>query len=450
MEQVVTVVGGGLAGSECALQLAQRGVRVRLFEQRPGGNAPAHHTDRFAELVCSNSLKSLRVESAAGLLKYELGAMGSRVLEVARASAVPAGGALAVDRDVFSQTVTDLVVSDPLIEVVREEVRTIPEGPCVIAAGPLCSEALFSSLCELVGSEHLAFYDAAAPIVDAQTIDRSIAFSQSRYEEGLGDYLNCPMDREEYDRFYEELVAARRVVSKEFEETDLFNACQPVEEVARKGHDTLRFGALKPVGLSDPRTGRRPWAVVQLRPENAECTAYNLVGFQTNLAWGEQARVFRMIPGLEHAEFFRYGVMHRNSFVDAPRVLDSSFAIPGTQVRLAGQITGTEGYVEAIASGLLAALNTFADLRGLERVTLPRTTAFGSLVAYATDPATDPYQPMHVNFGLVPPLEGRRMRKGERYAAYARRAQEDLSAYLAQRGDLFATSQASATEAGEA
>lgn len=437
VQQVVTVVGGGLAGSECALQLAKRGVRVRLCEQRPQGDAPAHHTDRLAELVCSNSLKSLREESAAGLLKYELEAMGSELLAMAKQSSVPAGGALAVDRDRFSAMVTEAVEAHPLIELVREEVRTIPEGPCVIAAGPLCSPALFSALCSLVGADHLSFFDAAAPIVDAHTIDRSVAFSQSRYEDGVGDYLNCPMDRDEYDRFYEELVSAQRVVSRDFEEADLFNACQPVEEVARKGHDTLRFGALKPVGLSDPRTGRRPWAVVQLRPENADCTAYNLVGFQTNLTWGEQARVFRMIPGLEQAEFFRYGVMHRNSFVDAPRVLDDSFAVPGTSVRLAGQITGTEGYVEAMASGLLAALNTYADLQGLEHLRLPATTALGSLVAYATNPETDPYQPMHVNFGLVPPLEGRRMRKGERYAAYAARAKSDLAACLDQRGDLF-------------
>lgn len=440
VDQVVTVVGGGLAGSECALQLAKRGVRVRLYEQRPGGTAPAHHTDQLAELVCSNSLKSLREESAAGLLKYELEQMDSALLRMARESAVPAGGALAVNREQFSGLVTEAVMTEPAIELVREEVTTLPEGLCVIAAGPLCSPALFSALCALVGAQHLSFYDAAAPIVDAESIDRTVAFSQSRYEEGLGDYLNCPMDREEYDRFYDELVSAKRVVSKEFEERDLFNACQPVEEVARKGRDTLRFGALKPVGLQDPRTGKRPWAVVQLRPENADNTAYNLVGFQTNLTWGEQARVFRLIPGLEHAEFFRYGVMHRNSFVDAPRVLDRSFAIPHTRVRLAGQITGTEGYVEAIASGLLAALNTYADLTGVPRVSLPTTTAFGSLVAYATDERTEPYQPMHVNFGLVPPLEGRRMRKGERYAAYAARAKRDLQDYLAQRRDLFGVS----------
>ena len=436
-EQVVTVVGGGLAGSECALQLAARGVRVRLFEQRPGGSAPAHHTDRLAELVCSNSLKATREQSAAGLLKAELASMGSRLLAIAWDCAVPAGGALAVDRDSFSSAVTQAVESEPLIELVREEVQAIPEGPCVIAAGPLCSPSLFDALMELVGKDRLSFYDAAAPVVDAESIDRTVAFSQSRYEEGVGDYLNCPMDREEYDRFYDELVAARRVVAREFEEKDLFNACQPVEEVARKGRDTLRFGALKPVGLTDPRSGRRPWAVVQLRPENAAGTAYNLVGFQTNLTWGEQARVFRLIPGLENAEFFRYGVMHRNSFVDSPRVLDESFAVPGTSVRLAGQITGTEGYVEAIASGLLAAVNTYADLQDLPRLSLPRTGALGSLVAYATDPETDPYQPMHVNFGLVPPLEGRRMRKGERYTAYAARARHDLEEYLSTRSDLF-------------
>ncbi len=438
VEQVVSVVGGGLAGAECALQLARRGVRVRLFEQRPGGNAPAHHTDRLAELVCSNSLKAQRLESAAGLLKHELTVMGSALLEMARASAVAAGGALAVDRDAFSERVSAAVDAEPLIELVREEVTRIPAGPCVIAAGPLCSPSLLEALGELVGGERLSFFDAAAPIVDAQSVDRDVVFSQSRYEQGQGDYLNCPMDQKSYERFHAELVGARRVVLRDFEQADLFCACQPVEEVARKGVDTLRFGALKPVGLVDPRTGRRPWAVVQLRPENASCTAYNLVGFQTNLTWGEQERVFRMIPGLERADFFRYGVMHRNSFVDAPRVLDTSLAVPGTQVRLAGQITGTEGYVEAIASGLLAALNTYADLTGAEHVSLPATTAFGSLVAYATDPATEPYQPMHVNFGLLPPLGGKRLRKRERYAAYARRAVDDLDAYVSARTELFA------------
>lgn len=435
----VTVVGAGLAGSECALQLARRGVPVRLVEQRPTKSSPAHHTDCFAELVCSNSLKSMRPDSAAGLLKAELERMGSELLACARQAAVPAGGALAVDRTRFSQLVGERIEASPLIEVVRREATQVPEGRCVIAAGPLCSDALAKSVGDLVGAESLSFFDAAAPIVDAETIDRSIVFSQSRYEEnGVGDYLNCPMDKQEYEAFMEALLGAERVVAKDFEQSDLFCACQPVEEVARTGIDAARYGAMKPVGLTDPRTGRRPWAVVQLRPENAELTSYNLVGFQTNLTWPEQRRVFRMIPGLENAEFFRYGVMHRNSFVDAPRVLDHTFAVPGTTVRLAGQICGTEGYTEAIASGLLAALNSYADLRGLPQVELPRTGALGSLVAYATNPATSPYQPMHVNFGIVPPLEGPRLKKRDRYARYSQRALADLDAYLATRHDLFA------------
>ena len=438
VDQTVTVVGGGLAGSECALQLAARGVRVRLVEQRPVHTTEAHHTDGLAELVYSNSLKATRVESAAGLLKAELDLMGSRLLALARATAVPAGGSLAVDRAAFSELVGRAVADQPLVELVREEVTEVPEGPCVVAAGPLCSGALAASLARLVGAESLSFFDAAAPIVDAESLDRSVVFSQSRYEDdGVGDYLNCPMDREQYEAFIAELVGAQRVVAKDFEQSDLFCACQPVEEVARTGVDSARFGAMKPVGLVDPRTGRRPWAVVQLRPENGACTSYNLVGFQTNLTWPEQRRVFRMIPGLEGAEFFRYGVMHRNSFVDAPRVLDHTFAVPGTGVRLAGQICGTEGYTEAIASGLLAAVNTYADLTGAASLDLPRTGALGSLVAYATDPATRPYQPMHVNFGIVPPLSGPRLKKRERYAAYARRALDDLGAYLGSRPDLF-------------
>lgn len=437
MEGVVEVVGGGLAGSECALALAAHGVRVRLFEQRPAGHAPAHRGDGLAELVCSNSLKSTREDSAAGMLKAELDMLGSALLPIARSCAVPAGGALAVDRELFSARVTQAVEASDAIELVREEVTSIPEGRSVICAGPLCSPRLAEALAARLGSDYLAFFDAAAPVVDAESIDTSIAFSQSRYEEGGGDYLNCPLDREEYEAFWRELVGARRVVMRDFEQRDLFNACQPVEEVARKGVDTLRFGALKPVGIVDPRSGRRPWAVVQLRAENRERTAYNMVGFQTNLTWGEQARVFRMIPGLRECDFVRYGVMHRNTFVDAPRVLDRTFAIPGTEVRLAGQITGTEGYVEAIASGLLAALNTVASLRGLPPVELPRTSVFGALVAYATDPLTRPYQPMHVNFGIMPPLEGGRLRKRERYGAYARRGREDLAAYVESRVDLF-------------
>ena len=436
----VTVVGGGLAGSECACQLADRGVEVVLYEMRPEVSSPAHHTGRLAELVCSNSFKSTRTDSAAGLLKQELRRMGSVLLRCADAAAVPAGGALAVDRERFSELVEAEVAARPNITVVHEEMTDIPAGPVVIAAGPLCSPALSARVIEMVGGDSLSFFDAAAPIVDATTLDMDVLFRQSRYGDAeVGDYLNAPLNKEEYEAFIDALVNAERVVLKDFEGGDLFQACQPAEEVARTGRDAIRFGAMKPVGLTDPRTGRRPWAAVQLRAENAEGTAYNLVGFQTNLTFSEQRRVFRMIPGLENAEFFRYGVMHRNTFVDAPHVLDATFKIPGTTVRLAGQITGTEGYTEAIASGLLAALNTVADLKGLRAVELPRTGAFGALVAYATDPETVGYQPMHVNFGLVPPLEdGRRRSKRDRYAAYAARAVADLDRYLATRTDLIA------------
>lgn len=434
----VTVVGGGLAGSECALSLARRGVPVRLIEMRPKAPSPAHATDGLAELVCSNSFKSTRFESAAGLLKMELERMGSVLLSCAREAAVPAGGALAVDREQFSRLVGERVAAEPLIELVREEVTEIPDERCVIAAGPLCSPALSSSIHGLVGGDSLSFFDAAAPIVDASTIDRSVLFSQSRYgDEGTGDYLNAPFSKDEYDAFIDALVSADRVVLHDFEKGGLFQACQPAEEVARTGRDALRFGAMKPVGLTDPRTGRRPWAAIQLRAENREGTAYNLVGFQTNLTFAEQKRVFHMVPGLEEAEFFRFGVMHRNTFIDSPHVLDSTFAVPGRHVRFAGQITGTEGYTEAIASGLLAALNTYAELYGEAPVSLPRTGALGSLVAYATDPATENYQPMHVNFGLVPPVDdGIKRGKRDRYHAYAERALRDLDRYLETRGDL--------------
>lgn len=335
----VTVVGGGLAGCECACQLADRGIPVTLHEMRPQTASPAHHTASLAELVCSNSFKSTRPDSAAGLLKEELSRMGSVLVSCARAAAVPAGGALAVDRARFSQLVEEQVAARPSIEVVRGEVRDVPEGPCVIAAGPLCSPALSERLLALVGGDALSFFDAAAPIVDASTLDMDVLFTQSRYgEAGGGDYLNAPLDRDEYEAFIDALVGAERVVLRDFERRDLFQACQPAEEVARTGRDAIRFGAMKPVGLTDPRTGRRPWAAVQLRAENAERSAYNLVGFQTNLTFAEQRRVFRMIPGLENAEFFRYGVMHRNTFVDSPRVLDATFRVPGTRVRLAGQI----------------------------------------------------------------------------------------------------------------
>ena len=435
----VAIIGGGLAGSECALQLARRGVRVRLVEERPGASTGAHRTPWLAELVCSNSLKSERSDSAAGLLKAELELLDSRLLAIARANRVEAGGALAVDREAFALAVTRAVEEEPLISLERQEQEALPEGPAVVATGPLTSPALASALEERLGARSLSFFDAAAPIVDADTIDRTIAFSQNRYEggEGSGNYLNCPMDKAEYAAFIDALLEADRVILRSFETKDLFSACQPIEEVARAGRDAPRFGALKPVGLTDPRTGTRPWAVVQLRAENAQRSAYNLVGFQTNLTFAAQRHVFRMIPGLEHAEFFRYGVMHRNSFVDAPHVLEKGFKVPGMPVWLAGQITGTEGYTEAISSGLYAALNVVSALRGLPQPELPATGAFGSLVAWASDPATANYQPQHVNFGLMPPLDDPIRNKRERHAAFCERALRDLTSWKEAHAELF-------------
>ena len=436
--ETVTVIGGGLAGTEAAWQLAIRGVRVRLIEMRPERMTPAHHSGDLGELVCSNSLKSADPATAAGLLKHELTALGSIVVETAYEARVAAGSALAVDRGRFSGELTRKISAHPLIEVVREEAACLPDGRVIIATGPLTSQEFVPVLQDLVGDARLAFFDAAAPIIDAETIDRSIVFAASRYDKGEGaDYLNAPMDREEYDAFYDALIEARRTTAKDFERRELFHACQPAEEVARSGRDALRFGALKPVGLTDPRTGHRPWAVVQLRAENAAGTAYNLVGFQTNLTFGEQDRIFRMIPGLENADFLRHGVMHRNTFIDAPRLLDATLALRSKpRVRFAGQITGTEGYVEAAASGLITALNTWAEMSGETAVVLPPTTAFGSLLGYATDPATRPYQPMHVNFGIIPPLPERVRGKRERYAAYAQRSRDDLAAWLSGRPDI--------------
>jgi methylenetetrahydrofolate--tRNA-(uracil-5-)-methyltransferase len=433
------VIGGGLAGSEAALQLAHRGHAVTLFEMRPTVASPAHKTDRLGELVCSNSMKSDDPGSAAGVLKRELELMGSFVLQVARRTAIRAGGALAVDRDEFSTALTAMVMAHPLISVVREEVTAVPDGPVIVSTGPLTSAGMETDLDRLVGSGRLAFYDAAAPVVDALTLDRSVVFPASRYGKGDGaDYLNAPMDEETYGRFVEALLGARRVIDKEFDRRELFAACQPVEEVARTGRDALRFGALKPVGLTDPRTGLRPYAVVQLRAENREMSAYNLVGFQTNLAWPEQRRVFSLIPGLQSAEFVRFGVMHRNTFIDAPRVLDATLAVRSCPtVRIAGQLSGTEGYMEAAASGLLASLNVVADLLGLEPAVLPRESVMGALLAWATSPDTEDYQPMHVNFGIVPPLSARVRGKRERYAAYSSRALTSMSRWVASRPDLF-------------
>ncbi len=435
MHGQVTVIGAGLAGSECALQLAARGVNVNLYEMRPYHTSPAHHTSLCAELVCSNSLKSMREDSASGLLKHELAQLGSYVLQCAYDNRVSAGSALAVDREAFAAAVTSLIEKNPYIHVHRQCVTRIPEGRVVICAGPLCADELFDDIGARIGMQSRSFYDAAAPIVDALSINRDVAFEQSRYqdEHDSADYLNCPFEKDSYIHFYNELITAERTITKDFEQSDLFCACQPIEEVAKTGIDALRYGALKPVGIRYPQgrsTYARPYANVQLRAENANKTAYNLVGFQTNLTWPEQKRVFRLIPGLEHAEFFRYGVMHRNSFIDSPHVLNATFALPDSTLRFAGQITGTEGYVEAIASGLYAALNCYAELIDKPCALLPATSAFGSLVQYATSADTVNFQPMHVNFGLMPPLPAPIRNKKERYAAYAKRACADMSSWI--------------------
>ncbi|MCL1847452.1 MAG: methylenetetrahydrofolate--tRNA-(uracil(54)-C(5))-methyltransferase (FADH(2)-oxidizing) TrmFO [Coriobacteriia bacterium] len=437
----VTIVGGGLAGSEAAWQLAERGVTVRLYEMRPVQQTPVHRSDSLAELVCSNSLKSLTRNTAAGMLKSELAVLASQLLRCALETRVAAGGALAVDREAFSQLVTTSLADHPNVEIVRKEADLAclleVNNPCIIATGPLTSPRFEQALVELLGCESLSFFDAAAPIVEAESLDTDKLFLQSRYGKGEADYLNAALTREEYDLFVEELAAAKRVIPKKFETRELFSACQPVEEVVRKGSDTLRFGALKPVGLTNPATGHRPWAVVQLRPENRQATAYNLVGFQTNLLFSEQERVFRLIPGLEHAVFSRYGVMHRNTFVDSPRILDRGFALKThPHIRFAGQITGTEGYTEAFASGLLAALNCYAQLQGREAVILPATTAAGSLFAYATDDSVTDYQPMHVNLGIIEPLPHPYKRKQERYQAYSLRSEAAIREFRKTHGFL--------------
>ena len=435
----VTVIGGGLAGSECAIQLADRGFAVKLCEMRPQVSSPAHHTDHLAELVCSNSFKSTRPDSAAGLLKAELERMGSVLLDCAHRAAVPAGGALAVDRVKFSELVEAEVAARPNIEVVHGEVTQIPEGHVVIAAGPLCSPALSEEVMKLVGGDA---WHSSMPRRRSSMPPRSIwtccSRSRATRSRGAATISTLRSTRRSTRPLSRRLPRPTAWCSKTLRAAICSRPASLPRKLRAPARTTIRFGAMKPVGLTDPRTGRRPWAAIQLRAENKEKTAYNLVGFQTNLTFGEQKRVFHMVPGLENAEFFRYGVMHRNTFVDAPHVLDGTFAVPGTGVRLAGQITGTEGYMEAVATGLLAALNTYAEAIGAAGVELPRVGALGALVGYATDPATVGYQPMHVNFGLVPPLEdGKRRSKRDRYQAYADRALEALDAYLATRPDLF-------------
>ena len=450
MDKRVNIIGGGLAGSEAALQLAKRGVAVNLIEMRPRVQTPVHHGGGLAELVCSNSLKSLKPDKPAGMLKHELAMLGSYLLGCALDAHVPAGGALAVDRNRFSEMVEELVEAQPLIHRVcaeatgicdgivvchregEEDELRLPGDAVIIATGPLTSDALAHFMQKLTGKDHMAFYDAAAPIVMADSLDMNILFRQSRYDDsGEGDYLNAPMDKGEYTRFIGELLQAKRVIAREFESKDLFSACQPVEEIARNGFDAPRHGMMKPVGLTDPRTDRRPYAAVQLRAEDAHGSCYNLVGFQTNLTFPEQQRVFRLIPGLERAEFARYGVMHRNTFIDAPQLLDAHLRLKGSagNIYFAGQVSGTEGYCEAIMSGLYAALCAFGDLTGSELPLMPVTTSFGSLVNYATDPLTRDYQPMHVNFGVYPPLAVHIRNKGQRYQAFFKREHADMDAY---------------------
>ncbi len=425
----ITVVGAGLAGCEAAWQIACRDVPVVLYEMKPERYSPAHKSPDFAELICSNSLKAARVNSAAGLLKEEMRRLGSLLTDCAEKSRVPAGGALAVDRDRFSRLATEAVQSHPLIEVRRQEITELPEGITVISSGPLTSPALSEKIQALCGSQ-LSFFDAAAPIVTRDSLDMDRCFLASRYDgESEGDYINCPMNKEEYDLFVQELVAAQRAPVHEFDARDpkVYEGCMPIEVLASRGHDAIRYGPMKPVGLRDPRTGHRPWAVLQLRTENRENTLYNLVGFQTNLKFGEQKRVFGMIPGLRQAEFVRYGVMHRNTFLNSPKLLNADFSMRDRpELFFAGQITGVEGYMESASSGILAGINAVRRLRGQESLILPETTMTGALSHYISEYAGKDFQPMGANFGVLPPLPEKIRDKQQRYAALAERALEEL------------------------
>ena len=433
----VKVIGGGLAGVEAAWSLAERGVPVLLFEMKPKKFSPAHKTPALAELVCSNSLKAKRLESAAGLLKEEMRRLGSVCMQCAEQSAVPAGGALAVDRDKFSFLVTERITSHPLITVVHEEVTEVPEGNVIVAAGPLASESLSRSIAALCG-EGLFFFDAAAPIITAESIDPEFSFSASRYDRGGDDdYINCPMNKAEYEAFYEALVSAEIAELHSFDRRkDVYEGCMPIEVMASRGKDTMRFGPLKPVGLRDPRTGHRPWAVLQLRKENALGTMYNLVGFQTNLKFPEQKRVFSMIPALRNADFVRYGVMHRNTFIDSPRLLFGDFSLrERANLFFAGQITGVEGYMESAASGIMAGINMKLRLEKKETVVLPDTTMIGALSRYISDPQVKNFQPMGANFGVLPPIEPKIRDKKERYAALSQRALNALETIIEKIGN---------------
>lgn len=429
MNDYINIFGAGLAGVEAANIIASHGIRVKLYEMKPKSFSPAHKSENFAELICSNSLKAARVNSAAGLLKEEMKRLGSLLVPIALETAVPAGGALAVNRDIFSEKATRSILNNPLIEVIHDEVTEIPEdGITIVATGPLTSGKLADAISEICGG-FLSFFDAAAPIVSADSLDMSKCFRQSRYDKGDDDYINCPMNKEEYENFISELTQAERAPVHDFDVNNpkVYEGCMPVEVMAQRGADTLRFGPLKPVGLRDPRTGHRPWAVVQLRTENKENTLYNLVGFQTNLKFPEQKRVFGMIPGLENAEIIRYGVMHRNTFLNSPKLLNGDFSLRNApNIFFAGQITGVEGYMESASSGLMAGINAVRRYKGEETVVLPETTMIGALSRYISSSVSSDFQPMGANFGVLPAIEPKIKDKKLRYTALSDRALEDL------------------------
>ena len=423
--QTVTVLGAGLAGSECAWQLAKRGIPVRLVEMKPLKKSPAHSSDYFAELVCSNSLRSDELTNAVGLLKEEMRRLGSLIMESADLNRVAAGGALAVDRVGFSRTVTEQLRALPNVEIVTAEADAIPEGEVVIATGPLSSDAIADRIAALCPESDLHFYDAVAPIVTMVSVDMDSAFFASRYDKGTADYVNCPMDKEEYLAFVTELISAKEAPVHGFDDSGVFEGCMPVEVMARRGVDTLRYGPLKPVGLRDPRTGKENYAVVQLRRDNADGTLYNLVGFQTHLTWGEQKRVFSMIPALKNAEFVRYGVMHRNTYLNSPQLLDRYYRLRSDpRISFAGQMTGVEGYVESAASGMLVGVETAARVLGLPPVDFPQETAIGALGLYISGGSVGDFQPMNINFGIISPLGYRVKGKRNKNAEISRRSLE--------------------------
>ncbi|MBE4908739.1 FADH(2)-oxidizing methylenetetrahydrofolate--tRNA-(uracil(54)-C(5))-methyltransferase TrmFO [Bacillus luteolus] len=427
----VNVIGAGLAGSEAAWQVAKRGVKVHLYEMRPVKQTPAHHTDKFAELVCSNSLRGNSLTNAVGVLKEEMRYLDSVIISSADACAVPAGGALAVDRHEFAGNVTERVKNHPNVTVFNEEITEIPKGTTIIATGPLTSQALSNQLRELTGEDYLYFYDAAAPILEKDSIDMDKVYLKSRYDKGEAAYLNCPMTEEEFDRFYEALTTAETVPLKEFEKEIFFEGCMPVEVMANRGKKTLLFGPMKPVGLEDPKTGKRPYAVVQLRQDDAAGTLYNIVGFQTHLKWGPQKEVIRLIPGLENAEIVRYGVMHRNTFINSPSLLKPTYQYKDREdLFFAGQMTGVEGYVESAASGLVAGINAANHVLGNELLTFPPETAIGSMARYITSTSSKNFQPMNANFGLFPDLDRKIKNKQERYEQYADRALKTIQNFI--------------------